>query len=121
MWIKKFPYIHIDMAKSIAEIDNFTANKYDIIVTDNLLGDGEASDVINKIQTEDKLKDTPILIYTGTVEKLSFTEMQKLGKVIDILTKPFEMNAFIQKLQMIKKLIANNFDFAFRFIFSFTT
>lgn len=104
MWLKKFPYIHIDMASSIADIQEFEMNEYDIIVTDNLLGDGSAVDVISKIQSSESLMNTPILIYTGTVEKLSLDKLQELGKVVDILPKPFEMKKFVAKLQMVKKL-----------------
>lgn len=104
MWLKKFPHVYIDMVASISEIKDYTNNEYDIIVTDNLLGDGTAKDVIEFIQNTNSLKNTPILIYTGTVENLSLKELQKLGNVIDVLPKPFEMKTFIQKLQMVKKL-----------------
>lgn len=104
MWLKKFPNVHIDMVESISEIKNYADNKYDIIVTDNLLSDGNAKDVIATIQNTANLNDTPVLIYTGTVEKLKLNELKKLGKVVDILPKPFEMKAFIERLQMVKKM-----------------
>ena len=104
MWLKKFPYVSIDMASSLSEINKFENNQCDVIVTDNLLGDGSATDVLLKIESSELLKNTPVLIYTGTVDKLSINELQNLGNVIDILPKPFEMKTFVRKLQMIKDL-----------------
>lgn len=107
MWIKKVPHVNIDMASSLDEIDKFTDNVYDVIVSDNLLSDGTAKDVVTKVQASTLLKNTPVLIYTGTVENLSLSELKSIGNVIDILPKPFEMNTFVQKLQMLKKIKAS--------------
>jgi DNA-binding NtrC family response regulator len=104
MWIGKVDNIELDMADSVEGLELFSNKSYDVIVSDNLLSDGNAKDVIKFIQNHTALKDTPILIYTGTVENLKIAELQKYGKVLDILPKPFEMNTFLNKLDQIKKL-----------------
>lgn len=66
----------MDIASFLEELNSYLDNDYDLIVLDNLLGDGEAIDVIHKVQ-ESPLKDKPILIYTGTVEKVDL-KMQEM-------------------------------------------
>ena len=60
-----------------------------------------AIDVIHEIQNS-SLKDKPILIYTGTVEKVDLKMHGDAGNVIGVLAKPFEMNSFVKILKSIK-------------------
>lgn len=68
--------------------------KYDIIVADNLLGDGDFKDLIALIQLSPS-KDVPVIIYTATVKKIDKDEVRKLGNIVDVLTKPFVVKDFL--------------------------
>lgn len=103
LWLKKFPYVQMDMISSIKELEGKLAETYDVIVSDNMLLDGEAKDVLVSLQKSDTLKHLPVLIYTGSVDKINQAELKQLGNVVDILPKPFEMKSFIQKIKSIQK------------------
>ncbi len=103
MWLSKVDFIELEVCGSVAEVKELMDNEYDIIVSDNLLGDGEFSDIIKLVQSS-RLKDTPIIIYTGSVAKLNFDEVKKMGNILDILPKPFEMKNFLKKVEMIRGL-----------------
>ena len=101
LWLKKHEDIEMDIASSLEDLNSYLENDYDLIVSDNLLGDGEAIDVIHKIQGS-ALKDKPILIYTGTVEKVDLKIHGDAGNLQGVLAKPFEMNSFLKILKSIK-------------------
>lgn len=94
LWLSKIKFIELTICGSVAEVKELVKNDYDIIVSDNLLGDGEFSDVIKLIQNS-HLKDTPILIYTGSADKMDRETIFKMGNIIDILPKPFDLKFFL--------------------------
>jgi DNA-binding NtrC family response regulator len=103
MWLSKIDYINLTVCGSVSDVKEHLNEEFDIIVSDNILGDGEFSDIVKLVQTS-KLVDTPIIIYTGTVARLNIEEVKKTGNILDVLPKPFEMKSFLQKIEFIKKL-----------------
>jgi hypothetical protein len=49
LWLKKHEDIEMDIASSIEELGSDLDSDYYLFVSDNLLGDGEAIDIIHKI------------------------------------------------------------------------
>ncbi len=101
MWLEKIDKFTVEICPSLEAVQNYTGQKFDLIISDNILGDGESKDVIGAIQAT-SLKGTPIVIFTASPEKLNLTEYQRLGKVLGILPKPFELKAFLQIVEDIK-------------------
>ncbi|MFT6633145.1 MAG: DNA-binding response OmpR family regulator [Bacteriovoracaceae bacterium] len=103
MWLSKIDYINLVVCGSVEDVKGYLDEDFDIIVSDNILGDGEFADIVKLVQSS-KLVNTPIIIYTGTVAKLNIDEVKKTGNILDVLPKPFEMKSFLQKIEFIKKL-----------------
>ena len=102
LWLDKVDHIKLDISGSVEETKKILENDYDLIVSDNMLGDGEIKDVIKVIQNS-SLKDTPILVYTGTIAKINIPEVKTLGNVVDVLPKPFEMKTFLKLVDEVTK------------------
>lgn len=103
LWLSKEGNIHLTQCDSVASLQGIEEKDFDLIVSDNILGDGEFHDVLKYLQSTE-LRGIPIIIYTGTVGKLNIEDLQRSGNIIDILPKPFEMSIFMQKVAKIKSL-----------------
>lgn len=103
LWMTKEDAIELTLCSSVAEFKDLTDLEFDMIVSDNLLKDGELVDILGGANST-KLKNVPILVHTGTVSKLNFYELKSKGNIIDILPKPFEMSEFLKRLDAIKRL-----------------
>jgi CheY-like chemotaxis protein len=101
-WLKKVPGIEIDITPSISGISDFLENNYDIILSDNILGDGNAEDAVKKIEASN-LKGTPIIVYTASIDKINVLKIKRLGNVLDVLSKPFNLQHFMKTLKIVQK------------------
>jgi len=104
LWFSKLDDYKLDMCGYIQGISNFENNEYDIIISDNLLTDGDFKDVAKKLMSS-PLKDVPILVYTGSVDKIDVVGTKQLAKVIDVLPKPFDLKYFFKVVESIKNPI----------------
>lgn len=102
-WMKKIDYIDLQMCGSVADLKDVLDPSFDMIVSDNLLGDGELKDVLGVVSARELLS-TPVLVYTGSVAKLNFDEIKRMGNIIDILPKPFDMKNFLMRVEAIRKI-----------------
>lgn len=97
MWLGKIDFIELDVCGSLTELKTHLNNDYDIIVSDNLLMDGEFKDIIRLVESS-HLKGTPVIVYSGNISKLKLKDLNSLGNVIDLLPKPFDLKTFLNKL-----------------------
>jgi DNA-binding NtrC family response regulator len=82
---EKPPYDYA-IAGSVSDVKRILGFKrFDIVITDYLLGDGTAFDIFNLI------KDTPIIIITGSGNEKTAVEAMKVG-AYDYLIKDPERN-----------------------------
>lgn len=101
-WLNKVPGIEIDISPSISGMSDFLENRYDIILSDNILGDGNAEDAVLKIESS-SLKGTPIIVYTASIDKVNVVRIKRMGNVLDVLSKPFNLQHFIKTLKIVQK------------------
>lgn len=102
MWTDKEQSVNLDFCSSVEDFKKVVDKKYDVIVSDNLLGDGDVLDILREIKNS-PLKGTPVLIYTGSVDKIDQDSINADNKnVVDILEKPFKLKDFLKKLEHIK-------------------
>ena len=99
--------IELSISGSVEETKGLLNQEFDVIASDNILGDGSFKDIYELVSNS-KNKDIPIIVYTGTVAKINVEETKKMGNVIDILPKPFEMADFLKKIEAIKLLKVDN-------------
>ncbi|MES2964993.1 MAG: response regulator transcription factor, partial [Bdellovibrionota bacterium] len=82
--------IALDWAKNLAEANAFIQRKtYDLIILDVMLPDGDGYRLCSILQTDDRLKNVPVMFLTG---KNSVSD-KVLGFSVgadDFLTKPFD-------------------------------
>lgn len=100
-WFKKVPEIELSICGSIKELKDYVHIDFDIVVSDNVLEDGNILNVL-EVFKQSEFSNVPILIYTGTVDKLKLDELAKIGNVIDVLPKPFEMKGFMKKIERLR-------------------
>lgn len=77
-----------DQAFTLAEAKQKIASgtKYDIILTDYLLPDGDLTEFLTVLRADPTLKDLPVVLMTNYVEDLNNDKLKSLG-VLDILIK----------------------------------
>lgn len=84
-----------------ARIKLNTGVKYDAILTDYLLPDGDLVEFLTDLRANQFLKDTPVVVMTNYVEDLNNDKLKSLG-VLDILIKyqvvPAQMVARIKQI-----------------------
>ncbi len=107
LWLGKMDDIELSISGSVEETKGLLNQEFDIIASDNILGDGSFKDIYELVSNSIN-KDIPIIVYTGTVAKINVEETKKMGNVIDILPKPFEMADFLKKIEAIKLLKVDN-------------
>lgn len=94
----------VDQAFTIAEAKQKLSQadvKFDIILTDYLLPDGDLVEFLTELRSNQFLKDTPVVIMTNYVEDLNNDKLKSLG-VLDVLIKyqvvPAQMVARIKQI-----------------------
>lgn len=93
----------VDQAFNLTEAKQklATGSKYDVILTDYLLPDGDLVEFLTQLRADPTLKDLPIVIMTNYVEDLNNDKLKSLG-VLDILIKyqvvPAQMVARIKQI-----------------------
>ena len=100
LWLDKIYYIDLEICGSLADLKD-VQDDFDLIVTDNILGDGELKDVLAYIDSS-YLNKKPVLVYTGTISNLNIQEIKQNPNVIDILPKPFELKNFLNKIEQFR-------------------
>ena len=83
---KNLAYVY-NIASSLAEANKIldTPERFDVIIVDYLLGDGDASDILNRIG------NTPFIVVTGAGDEATAVQMMKAG-AYDYLIKDQERN-----------------------------
>jgi len=77
----------VDLAFSRSEaLETFSAEKYDLLVADLKLPDGDGMEVVKTVKEENP--ETEVVIITGYASVNSAVDAMKIG-VFDYLTKPF--------------------------------
>ncbi|MEE2670700.1 MAG: response regulator [Bdellovibrionota bacterium] len=101
MWIDKTDFIKVEFCLGVEDYKLVMNKKYDLIVCDNLLVDGESKDVA--ALTKNSLNsETPFLVYTATVEKVDQGFMQTQTNLLAVLEKPFEMSIFLDHVEKLR-------------------
>lgn len=79
--------------------------KYDIILTDYLLPDGDLIEFLTQLRSSPLMKDLPVVIMTNYVEDLNNDKIKSLG-VLDIFIKyqvvPAQMVAKVKQILKIQ-------------------
>lgn len=101
MWIEKTDYLKVKFCLGVEEFKTVMNKKYDLIVCDNLLVDGESKDVAALVK-DSMNKDTPFIVYTATVDKVDRELMQKQANLLAVLEKPFEMSIFLSYVESLR-------------------
>lgn len=100
LWLDKVYYIDLVISGSLGELKEIQED-FDLIVSDNILGDGELQDILHYLGTS-HLNQKPVLVYTGTISNLNVQEIKQNSNVIDILPKPFELKNFLNKIEQFR-------------------
>lgn len=93
----------VDQANNLAEAKQYLAKdtKYNAILTDYLLPDGDLIDFLTTLRANVAWKDLPVVVMTNYVEDLNNDKLKALG-VLDIFTKyqvvPAQMVARIKQI-----------------------
>lgn len=93
----------VDQAFTLAEAKQKLSEgvKYDVILTDYLLPDGDLVDFLTELRANQFFKDLPVVIMTNYVEDLNNDKLKSLG-VLDVLIKyqvvPAQMVARIKQI-----------------------
>ena len=87
---ENLPYDYT-IAKSVAEANSIlSANKFDIVIVDYLLGDGTAFDVF------DSIKDTPVIFATGAGNEELAVKAMKAGAYDYLIKDPVRKHLKVQ-------------------------
>jgi CheY-like chemotaxis protein len=93
----------VDQAFTLNEAKQklMAGSKFDVVLTDYLLPDGDLVEFLTQMRTDPTLKDLPVVIMTNYVEDLNNDKLKSLG-VLDVLIKyqvvPAQMVARIKQI-----------------------
>ena len=97
IWLKPIDYIHLKFYSSVKELSENINEKFDFIISDNLLADGNIINILDLLESGPN-KKKPVLVYTGSPEKVKSLGVGQRKNVVDILPKPFELKKFLEIL-----------------------
>ncbi len=95
IWLKPINDIHLKVFSSLNELSENINEEFDFIVSDNLLADGNIVDVLDLLESGPNM-NKPVLVYTGSPDKVKSLGVGQRENVIDILPKPFELKKFLE-------------------------
>jgi len=102
--LKKRGYEITSCASAEEALEILNTFKPDLIILDNLLGGKTGLKFCHEIKSDSATSSVPILITTGQKFNLkNLSAEQKFLKPDDILTKPFEIEDLIKKVQKLIK------------------
>jgi CheY-like chemotaxis protein len=84
-----------DAAMALAEIEN---SKPDLVITDVIMPDKDGYDVCQYIKTHPELKNTPVVLMSGVVNR-SVAEKAFAVKADELLRKPFQPQDLITRVK----------------------
>jgi CheY-like chemotaxis protein len=84
-----------DAAMALAEIEN---SKPDLVITDVIMPDKDGYDVCEYIKTHPELKNTPVVLMSGVVNR-SVAEKAFAVKADELLRKPFQPQDLITRVK----------------------
>jgi len=76
--------------------------KYDLIILDRRLPDGDGNEVLKKIKGMEAAKNTPVIMLTGEKKMTEIKSSIELGAA-GYITKPFRPTDFLAQLEKILK------------------
>jgi len=89
-----------DAAMALAEIEN---SKPDLVITDVIMPDKDGYDVCQYIKTHPELKNTPVVLMSGVVNR-SVAEKAFAVKADELLRKPFQPQDLITRVKHLLQL-----------------
>lgn len=78
-------------------------DNYSVVVMDRIMPYMSGIEVLNKMQSSDKMKHIPVIMLTGLGEKEDIIDAVKAG-VFDYLTKPVEKELLIKLIERALKV-----------------
>lgn len=101
VWFKKVDFLELTQCFSVEELSNLPNLDFDLIVSDNLLPDGELAEILSVIENSSK-PGVPVLVYTGSVEKIDGKAARMRANILDILPKPFDMGDLLGRVEKLR-------------------
>lgn len=84
-------------------IEMLSKNHYKCIILDLGLPDMSGKDIFKLIKSNPEIKDTPIIIYTASMEKTIQDDLRRFGEYHKYLQKPTDINILLEILNDILK------------------
>ncbi len=98
-WLKKYSNINLTFSSSIKDSEVKVEAQYDLIVSDYLLTDGDLYDFLSLYRRKCPNDQTPIIAYTGSINKIDYSLIPEDINFIAAFEKPFKVDKFLEILQ----------------------